>query len=613
MDKKEDQQEDLTKVKATSNRPSTLALNQTTAATTTTTTADIYQFYNIDNISLTPSPLPNQPITFQKWSVIDRATYERVYASVYGHPPIPTPEQEKFEKNMVLLMEAEAQQEEKQEKDDNENGGQSLNEEPFDENILTQTRNHEIERLSQVIVESQPINDEIAATIIEQLDLVIDAAVPVDSIVLDSVERLSTQEEVPLISSMIATHPYPPIYQEGIVSDHDRPYADYGHLSQDFIEFGSFKSTTRQTQITWPTQTTPCPLSSSSSSPPPPPAPVPPPPTTTTTLKHDDQTTNLRQQANNRRQEKIAIAKHAIELARTSVDSAMDYILKMKPNEFLTHSTWYLSSFNYIHLRQQQRYDQNDPNTKEYVWPHSFPDCTPALRDAMNYWLTNHFVRRNGAKCLILIGPTSVGKTAFALSLPGRVNYFLGRWHLDEWSDYARYSVFDEIPWDDFDKLNFPNKKGLLLQKGRLKATDKYRGTTTINVTQPAIVLLHEYTDVGSLATRPTTIPGCAEANFWNKRALIYRMGTVELKIIPCQGEYFCKPPNRRQTDSDEDSSVRSLIGSQEARIGEPNEFEQTTRQWNSNHQAIERIAMHEISKLLDVVDDVKKLRISWY
>ena len=73
----------------------------------------------------------------------------------------------------------------------------------------------------------------------------------------------------------------------------------------------------------------------------------------------------------------------------------------------------------------------------------------------MNQWIQHHFFRAKRAKCLILIGPTCTGKTSFALSLPGRINYFQERWNLDLWNNYARYSVYDDIPWDDFVKLNF--------------------------------------------------------------------------------------------------------------------------------------------------------------
>ena len=83
----------------------------------------------------------------------------------------------------------------------------------------------------------------------------------------------------------------------------------------------------------------------------------------------------------------------------------------------------------------------------------------------MNQWIQHHFFRAKRAKCLILIGPTGTGKTSFAISLPGRINYFQERWNLDLWNNYARYSVYDDISWDDFAKLNFPNKKNLLTQK----------------------------------------------------------------------------------------------------------------------------------------------------
>lgn len=65
-----------------------------------------------------------------------------------------------------------------------------------------------------------------------------------------------------------------------------------------------------------------------------------------------------------------------------------------------------------------------------------------------------------------MIGPSGTGKTSFALSLPGRVNYFQGNWYRDKWTDYARYSVYDDIPWDQFEKMGYPLKKALLTQNG---------------------------------------------------------------------------------------------------------------------------------------------------
>jgi hypothetical protein len=62
-------------------------------------------------------------------------------------------------------------------------------------------------------------------------------------------------------------------------------------------------------------------------------------------------------------------------------------------------------------------------------------------------------------------------KNILCLIITGRVNYFKGRWNLDRWNDYARYSVYDDIPWDEFHNLNYPNKKGLLTQNGKLNVS----------------------------------------------------------------------------------------------------------------------------------------------
>jgi hypothetical protein len=114
---------------------------------------------------------------------------------------------------------------------------------------------------------------------------------------------------------------------------------------------------------------------------------------------------------------------------------------------------------------------------------------------AMTQWIDQNFRNPNRPNCLLLIGPTETGrrnekekenhqivpgqtgtvvyerirtpysstwvktiihcylqcnldKTSFALSLPGRVCYFKGRWSLSIWSDEARYLVFNDIPWD---------------------------------------------------------------------------------------------------------------------------------------------------------------------
>ena len=56
----------------------------------------------------------------------------------------------------------------------------------------------------------------------------------------------------------------------------------------------------------------------------------------------------------------------------------------------------YLTTFKYIHLRAQEQADRRDHIDKEYVWPLSFPDCTPQLRQFSNkYILTSPHVKEN--------------------------------------------------------------------------------------------------------------------------------------------------------------------------------------------------------------------------
>ena len=361
------------------------------------------------------------------------------------------------------------------------------------------------------------------------------------------------------------------------VTRNDMAWNEYIKKEGDYIEFNEFKSTRVRSEKQWPSSSAAASVAASAS-------------ITSHTTDPSNQplvpiisrqsstsVTTVRAQIEARRQYEHENVVKALQLAETNVHQAMDLIRHALPTKFLAHSSWYLSTFNYVHLRAQEQADRTGQIDKEYVWPLSFPDCTDRLRQAMNRWIRHHFCRTKRAKCLILIGPTGTGKTSFALSLPGRVNYFKERWNLDQWSDYARYSVYDDIPWDDFAKLNYPNKKGLLTQNGRMNATDKYRGTREINVRQPAIVLLNPE-DAGSLLAEPVTEQEKQTAMYWKERAFIYIMQ---------EGEYFYKRPvvaQQQQTTADEPLSGTSSMGTNEARLGELDEFDQMIHRYQQKH-----------------------------
>ena len=95
----------------------------------------------------------------------------------------------------------------------------------------------------------------------------------------------------------------------------------------------------------------------------------------------------------------VQTARKALQLARTSVNQAMNFMKSETPSKFLAHSyqyviavihfegnkyqsidARYLSTFKYVSFQQQRRNNEIISSHKEYEWPQSFPDCTPRLR-----------------------------------------------------------------------------------------------------------------------------------------------------------------------------------------------------------------------------------------
>lgn len=86
-------------------------------------------------------------------------------------------------------------------------------------------------------------------------------------------------------------------------------------------------------------------------------------------------------------------------------------------------------------------------------------------------------------RSLVLIGPSRLGKTAWARSLGNHV-YFGGLFSLDEFSEDVDYAVFDDIQGGlEF----FHGYKFWLGHQQQFFATDKYRGKKLITWGKPAI------------------------------------------------------------------------------------------------------------------------------
>ncbi|CAF1508106.1 unnamed protein product [Adineta steineri] len=591
--------------------------------------------YNLDNIDLDDSPIKTVPYRFQAGSIIDPMTFQRVLNEVMN-------KETQKEQQAQNLHEQTGDDDDDDDDDDNDmitdTNANLFNERQFDEEL-----ERDLQNLSQVIQTNQPMNDNLASDMIDQLSQVL--RVPTTftnrmTTVGDNNDQANspshlTEHDIPMIyyghlnrqniaeEFQFNLQPTPTLSNDrfnaksfaitswtdvskdlvmqyikrdfglgkiqyiciseeiGEVShrrhlhiqviftdkiNRRKPFVDdvtqthcnyqvtgndiawnaYMKKGGNYIEFGSFRSLRQHNDQIQQL------LSASSTS-----APV-----------ISTRAMTARAKTEQRQQQNKEIARQAFTLAATNVYQAMDYIMQVMPDKFLPHSSWYLSTFNFINGRKQQHIRETDEVYKENLWPDSFPQCTPQLKEVVNRWIRHHFPRTTRAKCLILIGPTGTGKTSFALSLPGYVNYFKERWNLDSWHDYARYSVYDDIPWDEFLSLNYPKKKGLLSQNGKLNATDKYRRTVEINVRQPAIVLLNPE-DAGSLTREPRTAEEQQSAKYWKKRAIVYIMGP---------DEYF-NQRQRRTTDSTQSqSSSNSSIGANEPRLGDPDEFEKARR-----------------------------------
>lgn len=120
----------------------------------------------------------------------------------------------------------------------------------------------------------------------------------------------------------------------------------------NFIEFGTFKSTTKRAITHWPSQITTS--SSTLTAAAGVVAPLPSVPLGSmriiTNVDHPNVTTvimpketTVRGKAEEKRQQKQTICIQSLKLAETDVHSAMKYMREKDPIGFVSHSTWYIS------------------------------------------------------------------------------------------------------------------------------------------------------------------------------------------------------------------------------------------------------------------------------
>lgn len=126
------------------------------------------------------------------------------------------------------------------------------------------------------------------------------------------------------------------------------------------------------------------------------------------------------------------------------------------------------------------------------------------LPGALRQWVEVEFVKTDRPKCLVLVGPSRLGKTNWARSL-GHHMYWRGSSNVTKWDQDAKYLIFDDIEWKFI-----PQKKSLLTCMGDATVTDKYRGKKDIKVDKIAIVLCNEF-DVDLIE----------ESSYWKKNLCV--------------------------------------------------------------------------------------------
>lgn len=157
----------------------------------------------------------------------------------------------------------------------------------------------------------------------------------------------------------------------------------------------------------------------------------------------------------------------------SSVKEAMDTLLEEDPRSFFLYGSQVSSNLIRIHGTPKPEYTPHSSFTCSFVLP-------PSIEEWYNQYFTPQELPRR--KCLILVGATQLGKTAWARSL-GVHCFWRSLFNSDNWHPDAKYLVFDDIEWQFI-----PNKKQLLTAMGECTITDKYRGKKNIINYKPAIV-----------------------------------------------------------------------------------------------------------------------------
>lgn len=171
---------------------------------------------------------------------------------------------------------------------------------------------------------------------------------------------------------------------------------------------------------------------------------------------------------------------YADALSQADADSCLAVIKEGAPRDYVLWHNNIKSTVSQLKRPQKQ-------------WKPRFEGFDWKTTAEMNEWVRDELPKEERAKCLILVGPTRLGKTEWARHLfPNEHMYFRGMFNLEKWDISAKLLIFDDISWEFI-----PQKKSLLTQMGEAEVTDKYVHKKTVYVDMPAIVLSNDLPDFG--------------------------------------------------------------------------------------------------------------------
>lgn len=188
------------------------------------------------NITVSPSPIDTKPRIFQAGCIVNNETFERIKATVYGaaRSTVRNSNEQSDGDNDISI-------------ESDTSNSSDTDDEVIIEKSITRVRAQEMQQLTQSIQHNQPKDDIIASIILQQLNDALQSKTLTDGTNVTVEESpispsspptattttITTAATPSAISSM--SLPYPPTNQTGPIADHDRPYADYGHLDRSTI------------------------------------------------------------------------------------------------------------------------------------------------------------------------------------------------------------------------------------------------------------------------------------------------------------------------------------------------------------------------------------------